>query len=154
PPPDSVVVLQATAQAVEVYPPDRLLYYPAVVAGEEPPAAFFAEGEALEYQRNDSGKAVQVFQTLARSANPGVRAGALLRLGRNLRKAGHNEEALQAYRELAQLGPTPVLELPSELVALEARCSVLETMGKHEELRREASLMDSALESGHWKLLR
>ena len=152
-PPEGVVVLLATGQAVEVYPPGRLLYYPAIAAGAEPPAAIFVEGEALEYQRNDPVKATEVFRALARSPNPAVRAGALLRLGRNLRKTGHIEEALQVYSELAQLGPIQVLELPSELVAMEARCSVLEAMGKHEQLRKEALLMHSALRSGRWSLL-
>src|SRR5512136_1946948 len=142
--PEGVVVLLATGQTVDVYPPSSLLYYPVIAAGTEPPAAICVEGEALEYQRNDPAKAIEVFRALARSPNPAVRAGALLRLGRNLRKTGHNEEALQVYGELAQLGPIQVLELPSELVAIEARCSVLEAMGKHEELRKEALLMDSA----------
>jgi hypothetical protein len=153
-PPEGVVVLLATGQTVDVYPPGGLLFYPAITAGTEPPAAIFVEGEALEYQRNDPVRAIDVFRALACSPNPAVRAGALLRLGRNLRKTGHPEEALQAYGELAQLGPIQILELPSELVAIEARCSVLEAMGKHEELRKEALLMDSALRSGRWRLLR
>ncbi len=152
--PEGAVVLLATQRIVNTYPPGRLLFYSAVTGGEEPPAATFAEGENLEYQRNDSAKAIEVFRALARSANPGVRAGALLRLGRNLRKTGRPQEALQAYSELAQLGPTRVLGLPAELVAREARASVLETLGRREELRKEASLMYSGLQSGRWSLLR
>jgi signal transduction histidine kinase len=121
--------------------------------GEEPPAATFVAGETLEYQRNDPAKATEVFRELARSPDPGVRAGALLRLGRNLRKTGRNEEALQVYGELAQLGRTCVLGLPAELMAREARGTVLEAIGKREELRKEASLMHSALWSGRWSLL-
>jgi nitrogen-specific signal transduction histidine kinase len=78
----------------------------------------------------------------------------LLRLGRNLRKTGRHEEALQAYGELAQLGRTNVLGLPAELMAREACGSVLEAIGRREELRKEASLMHSALWSGRWSLLR
>jgi signal transduction histidine kinase len=78
----------------------------------------------------------------------------LLRLGRNLRKTGRHEEALQAYGELAQLGRTSVLGLPAELMAREARGTVLEAIGKGEELRKEASLLHAALWSGRWSLLR
>jgi signal transduction histidine kinase len=153
-PPDGVMVLQVTKRTVNAYPPGRLLYYPVIPDGEEPPAATFVAGETLEYRRNDPAKAAEVFRELARSPDPGVRAGALLRLGRNLRKTGRHEEALQVYGELAQLGRTCVLGLPAELMAREARGSVLEAIGKREELRKEASLMHSALWSGRWSLLR
>ena len=153
-PPDGMMVLQVTKRTVNAYPPGCLLYYPVIPDGEEPPAATFAAGETLEYRRNDPAKAAEVFRKLARSQDPGVRAGALLRLGRNLRKTGRQEEALQAYGELAQLGGTSVLGLPAELMAREARGTVLEALGKREELRKEASLMHSALWNGRWSLLR
>jgi signal transduction histidine kinase/tetratricopeptide (TPR) repeat protein len=153
-PPDGVLVLQVTKHAVNAYPPGALLYCPAIPDGEEPPATTFAAGETLEYQRNDPAQAADVFRKLARSQDPGVRAGALLRLGRNLRKSGRPEEALKAYDELAQLGRTSVLGLPAELMAREARCTVLEAIGKREELQKEASLLRSALWSGRWSLLR
>lgn len=153
-PPDGVMVLQVTKRTVNAYPPGCLLYYPVIPDGEEPPAATFAAGETLEYQRNNPAKAAEVFRKLARSSDPGVRAGALLRLGRTLRKTGRHEEALQAYDELAQLGRTPVLGLPAELMAREARGTALEAIGKREELRKEASLLHSALWSGRWSLLR
>jgi signal transduction histidine kinase len=153
-PPDGVLVLQVTKRIVNAYPPGCLLYYPVIPDGEEPPAATFVAGETLEYQDNDPAKAAEVFRELARSPDPGVRAGALLRLGRNLRKTGRHEEALQAYGELAQLGRTSVLGLPAELMAREARGTVLEAIGKGEELRKEASLLHTALWSGRWSLLR
>jgi len=153
-PPDGVLVLQVTKRTVNAYPPGCLLYYPVIPDGEEPPAATFVAGETLEYQRNDPAKAAEVFRELARSPDPGVRAGALLRLGRNLRKTGRHEKALQVYGELAQLGRTTVLGLPAELMAREARGTVLEAIGKREELRKEASLLHSALWSGRWSLLR
>jgi signal transduction histidine kinase/tetratricopeptide (TPR) repeat protein len=153
-PPDGVAVLQVTKRIVNAYPPGCLLYYPVLPGGAEPPAAIFAAGEVLEYQREDPANAAEVFRKLARSPDPGVRAGALLRLGRNLRKTGRREEALQVYDELARLGSTPVLGLPAELMAREARGTVLESIGKREELRQEASLMHAALWSGRWSLLR
>lgn len=153
-PPDGVVVLQMTKRTISAFPPGGLLFYPVIPDSEEPPDATFASGETQEFRHKDPAKAAEAFRKLARSPNPGVRAGALLRLGRNLRKIGRYEEAFQAYGELAQLGQTRVLGLPAELTARFARCSVLETSGKTEELRREASLMHSALWSGRWILPR
>jgi two-component sensor histidine kinase/tetratricopeptide (TPR) repeat protein len=152
-PPDGVLVLQVTKRTVNAYPPGSLLYYPVIPDGKEPPVATFVVGETLEYQRNDPAKAAEVFRELARSPDPGVRAGALLRLGRNLRKTGRHEEALQVYGELAQLDRTTALGLPAELMAREARGTVLEAIGKREELRKEAALLYSALWSGRWSLL-
>lgn len=146
--PEGVAVLVATERGLNAYPPGRLLYYPAIPASQEPPPATFAEGEQWEYRRNDPAKASQVFRALAQSANRGVRAAALLRLARTLRKTGRHQQALEAYAELAQLGSTPVMALPAELVAGEARCTVLEATGRREELRKEASLLYSALRSG------
>jgi signal transduction histidine kinase len=153
-PPAGVAVLIATERGADVYPPGRVLFSPAAPPDDEPPAATFAEGEKLEYQGHDPAKAAEVFRVVARSSDPRVRAGALLGLGRALRKAGRNQEALEAYGELARLDPVHVEGLPAELMAREARCSVLEAMGKREELQREASLMYAALETGRWSLPR
>jgi signal transduction histidine kinase/tetratricopeptide (TPR) repeat protein len=153
-PPDGVLTLQVTKRTLNAYPSSCLLFYPLIQDGAEPPAATFVAGEILEYQRDNPAKAAEVFRKLARSSDSGVRAGALLRLGRNLRKTGRQEEALQAYDELAQLDQTSVLGLPAELIAREARGTVLEEIGKREELLKEASLMHSALWSGRWSLLR
>jgi signal transduction histidine kinase len=153
-PPDGVLALRASKRTVEVFPPNGLLFYPIIPEAEEPPEATFAAGEILEYGRNDPAKAAEVFRKLSRSADPGVRAGALLRLGRNLRKLGRGDEALRAYDDLAKLGRTRVLGLPAELTARGARCTVFETAGRREDLRQEASLMHSGLWSGRWRLLR
>lgn len=152
--PADVAVLVEDERAVNIYPPGRLLYYPAVADGQEPPATAYAEGESLEFRQSDPAKAADVFRVLAHSPNAELRAGALLRLGRNLRKLGRHQGALQVYGELAQLGSTRVLGLPAELVAREARCTVLEAMGRRDELRKEALLMYEPLRSGRWSLLR
>ena len=152
-PPSGVMILLATQGAVETHPAYLLLFYPEIPAGEPDQFAAFAEGETLEYRRDDPVAAAEVFRVLAKSPDPGVRAGALLRLGRTLRKARHYQEALQVYEELGRLGSVRLMGLPSELVAREARCTVLEAIGKREELQREASLMHSALLSGRWTLL-
>jgi signal transduction histidine kinase len=152
--PDGVVVLRATPRSLTVRPDSSLLFQPAGSAYDEPAAAIFAEGETLEFRSNNPAAAGGVFNKLARSPRPDVRAGALARLGRTLRKAGRNEAALAAYNELAQLGATPALGLPAALAASEARCSVLQTMGRTDELGQEAARMAAALWSGRYGLLR
>ena len=152
--PDGVVVLRATPRSLTVHPDSSLLFRPAGSSDDEPGAAMFAEGEMLEFRSNDPAAASEVFGALARSSRPEVRAGALARLGRTLRKAGRSEAALVAYGELAQLGATPTLGLPAALAASEARCSVLQAMGRTDELRQEAAQMAADLWSGHYVLLR
>ena len=152
--PDGVVVLRATPRSLTVHPDSSLLFRPVGSSDDEPAAAMFAEGEMLEFRSNDPAAASEVFATLARSSRPEVRAGALARLGRTLRKAGRSEAALVAYGELAQLGATPALGLPAALAASEARCSVLQAMGRTDELRQEAAQMAADLWSGHYVLLR
>jgi hypothetical protein len=83
-----------------------------------------------------------------------VRAGALLRLGRNLRRAGRSEEALAVFKELGQLGDVRVVGVPAELMAREALCSLLESLGKRDLLLAEASAMYAGLVDGRWKLER
>ena len=85
---DDAVSVVFAGDRVETRPPNRLLYYPAVVVPREVPAQVFARGEELEFRQRDHVRAIAVFRELARSANPAIRAGAHLRLARNLRKAG------------------------------------------------------------------
>jgi len=154
PPPGVAVVIQ-DGVGFTVYPPNRLLFYPVVPTGNEPREAVFKEGEILEFQHNDPERAAEVFRGLARSSSRAeVRAGALLRLGRNLYKSGRGEEALRVYGDLARLGPVPVAGLPAELLGYEARATVFEAMEKREELYKEASAMWAALQSGRWRLSR
>lgn len=152
--PDGVVALNVTKHTIITSPSGRLLFYPMIQNDEEPPFEVFAPGEILEFQHNNPANAVEFFQKLARSKDPGVRAGALLRLGRNLRKTGRYEDALETYSELAQLGQITVEDgLPAEMMAQVARITVLETIGRQEELRKEVSIMSKALWSGEWDLL-
>lgn len=152
--PGGVLVLRAAGSGLEAFPPGVLLYVPAAPDPPEPSPAIFAPGESLEYQRRDPARAAAFFRGLAGSSDPGVRAGAWLRLGRNLRKLGRPDEALRAFEELAKQGSTSALGMPAELAARAARCSVLEQAGRPEELRREAALLRTALWSGRWRLLR
>ena len=102
-PGDDAVWVAFEGGGITAYPEGGLLYYPALPPSPEEPAAAFASGEDLEFRARDYAKAAAIFRQLAASSAADVRAGALLRLARNLRKAGSPEEALQ---RLSHSGPT------------------------------------------------
>jgi len=139
-------------QAVDVYPRAGLLYYPFPPTLKEPPANKFEAGEVLEFQQKDLAKAIAVFRESSHSNDPAIRAGALLRLGRNLRKAQQLRAALDTYGELAQMGATSIGGLPAELLARHASCTLLDEMKRTTEVKREAALLYADLHNGRWKL--
>ena len=153
-PPQHLVLVIARRESIETKPPGALPYYPVLPAAAEPPVSAFAEAEKLEFQVHDPAKAIDSLRRLSRDPSADVRAGALLRLGRNLRKTGEFDRAMQAYDDLAKLGTTRVAGLPAALVAQEARCTLLEQQGKKSELAREATLFHENLTKGRWPLLR
>jgi len=139
-------------QAVDAYPRAALLYYPFLPTAKEPPASMFEAGEVAEFQQKDFGRAIAVFRELSQRKDPAIRAGALLRLGRNLRKAQQSRAALDIYGELEHMGATPVGGLPAELLARDARCTLLDELKRATEVKREAGLLYADLHNGRWKL--
>ena len=139
---------------LEALPHGRLLYYPLALPGESAPDAAFEHGEALEYQREDPAQAAKWFQQLAREAPAPVRAGALIRAARNLRKSGQHEPALAAYSEAARLATTAIGEVPTELFARWARCDLLDHVGRTTELKTEALELRELLLEGRWRITR
>jgi len=79
-----------------------LLYHPFVPPAPHPPGGVFEAGEAFEFRQQDYVQAIAAFRELARSKDPLIRADALVRLGRNLRKNHQHREALGVYEELAR----------------------------------------------------
>ena len=98
---------------VEAFPNGRLTFYPRTEAGIEAPAERFAEGEQFELRQQALPEAIQVYRGLARSPNPALRAGALIRMARTLRKTGDSEKALALYAEVGQLSGIAVGGVPS-----------------------------------------
>src|SRR5512139_3276312 len=137
---------------IEVNPRERLRYYPVVPPAREPRAGAFEAGETFEFRQQDHAAAIAAFRRLAGAADPTVRGGALVRLGRNLRKAGRQEEALEAYERLAQLGSTSVSGVPAELLAGEARLAVLQTLGRTADVEGTARPLSADLQRGRWIL--
>ena len=128
-----------------------LLYRPVEMPVEPVPPAVFANADALEFQRQEFSAAAGAYRALAESPKPAIRAAALIRLGRVLRKAGDTTGALQVYSGLLDLGPVPVEGQPAALLARQARCRVFE-QGAASALRKEAADLASDLYSGAWRI--
>jgi len=154
---DAVVVVFG-AGPVWTHPPTGLLYDPSGdasrSAGPGSDRQAFLPGERYEFQEKDYAAAAREFERLAQSKEPAIRAGAYLRLARNLRKAGHVERALLAYARLAGLDDTRLDGVPAGLVAGRARCSVLADLGRTSELQQEAATLHEDLFRGRWRLTR
>jgi len=109
---------------------------------QDSPASVFEAGETLEFRQQDYVGAMAAFRSLARSKDPLIRAGALLRLGRNLCKNNQVQEALAVYEELARLGSTPVGGDPAELLAREQSMSISRSAAQVAAIYRGLLLRD------------
>ena len=153
-PAGTALIIVFRSYAVDAYPQAGLLYYPFLPSAKEPPASVFAAGEALEFQQKDPARAVEAFRELSRSKDLAIRAGALLRMARNLRKVLQPKAALDAYGELGQLGDTPIGGLPAELLARYARCVLLDELKRTTQLKQEAEQLYANLHNGRWQITR
>ncbi len=150
---DGALVFVADLSGLQVSPERGLLFYPQAPPLPEPPADVFRGAETLEYADGSLERAVTMLRQLSTSRDPAVKAGANLRLARNLRKVGQAESALNLYGELAAAGAGVGLSgVPADLVARRARCALLEELGRTGELRKEAQALADDLESGRWRL--
>ncbi len=149
---DGALFVVADRTGLEVLPERTLLYYPLVPALPEASAEAFRTVEALEYQARDSEGAIKALRRLSTARDPAVRAGAHLRLARNLRKAGRDEEALEVYSALATITETSLSGVPADLVARRARCALLDELGRRELLRTEAQALAGDLAGSRWRL--
>ncbi len=140
--------------ATEVTPVGGLAFLPAEHSATAPPAAIFAAAEALEFGAKASTDAASAYLGMAESGNPAVRAEALVRAGRVLRREHRWREAFATYRKLEGMANVTVAGMPSALVARAARCSVLEESGAAAELAREAGLLWNDLLAGRFPVTR
>jgi signal transduction histidine kinase len=118
---------------------------------EASPDVFHA-AETLEYADHDSERAIAALRRLSTSRDPAVRAGAWLRLARNLRKTGRADAALEVYADLAKITDAGLSGVPADLVARRARCALLEELERKEQLRKEAETLAADLEGCRWRL--
>ncbi len=151
--PDAVVV-RFQQNDVRDIPAGRLLYYPVAFHDREAPEGPFLAGDRLELTHRDYAKAIEQFRVFAGSKNPALRAGAQFRIARNERKLGNLQEALAAYDKLAGVDGVSMAGVPAGLAARQARCVLLEEMGRTEDLKREAGTLFDDLLVGRYRLTR
>jgi signal transduction histidine kinase len=151
-PADDAWVVVLESDRIEILPETRLPYYPFRAALPEAPAELFRAGEDDEFRRQDRGAALLKFRTLAESPERATRAGAQLRIARNLRPTGQLTEALEIYGHLSRERSVAFGGIPVDLVAQRARCALLAEMNRSDDLRREAGQLDADLRAGRWQL--
>jgi signal transduction histidine kinase len=136
-------VFMLTENRIDVLPPARLWYRPVPSTAPEAPGAVFAEGEALEFEQGQPEAAADWYRALSRTRHAAIRAGALLRLGRVLRKLGRERDSRDAYAQLAAIDGVSVAGAPAELVG---RTAWYELSGQG------ADALKQDLLSGRWPL--
>jgi len=149
---DGVLILRFGRDRVDAYPSSGLLYYPLAPGSPPPSPNRFTRGESLEYREQDYVGAAAFYRVQARSEDPAVRAGALVRLARTLRKANRPDDALAVYGQLEQMGPVPLDDVPADLIARHARCVLFEEARRPGPLRSDAAALHAGLEQGRWRL--
>jgi hypothetical protein len=117
------------------------------VAAAEAPARAFAEGEAAEIREQQLDKAADIYRRLGDAKDPAVKAGALLRLARVLRKAGRQDAAVPVYERLSRMEGVRVSGVPADLVARHAVCDLSRD-------KADAARLQEDLLAGRWLLTR
>lgn len=148
PVPAGMVRFYVSPAGIRAQPADRVAWLPApdAVAVEN---SRFAGAEMLEFG-SDAERAVAAYLDMAHSADPSVRAGALLRIARIRRRQAQWDAALQAYRDLAGLDTVLIEGTPASLLARRAICDVLAEAVRTSELRNQAAALEGDLLRGRW----
>ncbi|MCU0251963.1 MAG: HAMP domain-containing histidine kinase [Vicinamibacterales bacterium] len=149
---DDALMVEFRASELLAYPSGSLLFRPQASVPQDVLPNVYRQAESYEFQRRDYERAIRAFQPLARSPDPTVRAGALLRIARNQRKAGQLDSALRTYSALTAYDKTSAGGLPAGLVARWARCDLLAGLGRRQDLAKEAADLYGLLQRGHWRL--
>jgi two-component system, OmpR family, phosphate regulon sensor histidine kinase PhoR len=150
--PDDAVVVTFHEDSIDIVPRRAVAYLPIVPALPEAHPNVFAEGEALEMRAGEYAAATAVFRRLTTSSDRSVRAGALVRLGRTLRKSGRFDEAVATYARLSDMDDVAVGGVPASLAAAYARCRLFEEQRRTAELEGEVEAFERSLQSGRWTL--
>jgi signal transduction histidine kinase len=150
PPETSVLIFDAAGVIDRQGTP--VLFVPSVHSAAARHGDIFATAEAQEYREGGLEAAVAAYRVLAASPDPRIRADALMRLARCLRKLKQPRRALAVYAELAALGNTTVAGSPAELVARHERMVLLASDRDLAAHAAEARLLAVALTEGRFSI--
>jgi signal transduction histidine kinase len=149
--PEGALRLVVSSSQVQLEPVGRALWVPVAPALPEADSRMFADAEKLEY-RGEAQQALMRYEQLARSSQPSVRDGALLRIARIDRRDGRTREALEAYRNMLAISGGAIDGVPSDLQARRAICDLLAESGRKADLAREAASLRADFLAGRWQL--
>lgn len=150
--PGAIVVTEQDGQ-LQVSPPVSLTFLPQPPP-IEPLDPRIAQAEAVEFSGDDPAKAAGVYRQLTASGNAELRAEALLRLGRVLRKAGEFGEADRAYKSLAAMGNITAGGIPAGLAGLDGLRLTHAAAGDTAAAARIARQIAAGIDEGRWRLSR
>ena len=114
----------------------------------------FEDAERLEFIQRDLAAAAAAYRRAAGSPDRAIRAGALIRLARVLRKTQSNDAALATYDQAASLRGSTVGGVPADLLARWAKCDLFEKLERAGDLRSEGGRLLDDLLAGRWQLTR
>ena len=140
--------IRLTAAGLEPAAGTVLLFRAAPTPAADTTESEFREAEAIEFRRGDLAGAAAAYRRLATASRPDVRAGALVRLGRVLRRQSDRSGALAAYSTLQELGPLAVEGQPAEYLAGQGRARVFEEAHDAAALREAVAGLARALYAG------
>lgn len=149
---DGAIVAGLRTNGIEVSPAGGLPFVPIEVAAGRRDARFETL-EAAEFG-GDPQRARAGYLALAGHHDPGVRAGALLRLARTQRQLRDLHGALVSYRRLAHLGGERAADLPAELAGLIGQRSMHLALADAQEADIVAERIRRGLDGGRWLLAR
>ena len=150
---EGAVVFAASEGRIEVVPAGSLPFVPLPVTVEAPDKTF-AEAEAIEFGGDQHTQAAAQYRKLSRDPHPRIRAGALLRLGRVLRKRRDMNGAMDAYAALARMGNIETGGLPAELVGLDGQRLTMAATGDKSGEQPFAAEIARSIDGGRWLLSR
>jgi signal transduction histidine kinase len=146
-----IVSFTMSASGVAATPAGRVAWLPIVPRLAEAARSPFIEAESIEL-RGQGDAVLGRYEALTRSADLGVRAGALLRVARVHRRNGRIDRALRAYRQLAGMTRIAIEGAPADFVARRAVCDLLRQTRQTAALDREAASLRADLLANRWQL--
>lgn len=150
--PDAVVVTEHDGD-VQASPPASLPFLPHPPP-TKPMNPRVVQAEAVEFANDDPATAAGIYRQLIASGNEDLKAEALLRLGRVLRKAGEVSEADRAYQSLAAMGGIIAGGLPAGLAGLDGLRLTRAAAGDMVAADRIAEQIAAGIDGGRWRLSR
>ena len=138
------LLLQIRSGHLTVEPAGILLYYPTEVIPEAP-EPLFTQAEMFEFAQDQPLEALRLYRQLAANPNSAIRAGALIRQARVLRRLNRMAEATPLYHQLATINDATVAGIPADLVAISELAAL--TKSGTRQLQHDLS-------TGRWALTR